>query len=160
MFKFMQPKYRFREVTELTEQVLEELGLKFLLLDVDCTLKTYCSDVLEPQIDLWIAQMKAADIRMCILSNGRFGRIGPFAEMLELPFLAPAYKPFPFRLKKAITQNGFDPKTTALVGDQVFADVMAANLAGITSILVQPFNPEQEPWFARLKRPFERMVLK
>lgn len=160
MFKILQPKFRFNCVTDIGSDFLEENNLRFLLLDVDCTLKTYCCEELESQVDLWIAQMKADDITMCILSNGRPHRIGPFAEMLQLPFAAPAFKPFPYKLRRAIRENGFIPEQTAMVGDQVFADVLAANMAGITSILVEPFNPELEPWFARLKRPFERLVLK
>ena len=44
---------------------------------------------------------------------------------------------------------------TAMVGDQVFADVMAGRLAGVFTILVRPIHPEDEPWFTRWKRPWE-----
>jgi predicted HAD superfamily phosphohydrolase YqeG len=47
-----------------------------------------------------------------------------------------------------------------VVGDQLFADVMAARLAGLASILVRPIHPEEEPWFTRLKRPLERVLLR
>ena len=47
-----------------------------------------------------------------------------------------------------------------MVGDQIFADVMAGRLAGIRSILVDPIHPEEEPWFTRLKRLPERFVLR
>jgi predicted HAD superfamily phosphohydrolase YqeG len=42
----------------------------------------------------------------------------------------------------------------------VFADVMAARAAGLRSILVRPIHPEEEPWFTRLKRPLERLVMR
>jgi predicted HAD superfamily phosphohydrolase YqeG len=61
--------------------------------------------------------------------------------------------------KAAIRRLAFDPRTTAMVGDQIFADVMAGRLAGIRCILVRPIHPEEEPWFTRLKRPWERIVL-
>lgn len=153
------PHYRISSVLDLTEECLREMQVDTLLLDVDCTLKTYCSPILEPQIDLWIALKKADKVKMCLLSNGRAGRIAPFAEMIGIPYVAPAFKPFPFGVWKALKKMNFDPKRTALVGDQIFADVMAANLAGIISILVSPFNPEKEPIYARIKRPFERIVL-
>ena len=47
-----------------------------------------------------------------------------------------------------------------MVGDQVFADVLAGRLAGIKCILVRPIHPEEEPWFTRIKRPPERLWLK
>jgi predicted HAD superfamily phosphohydrolase YqeG len=54
----------------------------------------------------------------------------------------------------------FPPASTALVGDQVFADVLAGRLAGLKTILVEPIHPEEEPWYTRLKRPPERWVLR
>ena len=47
-----------------------------------------------------------------------------------------------------------------MVGDQVFADILAGRLAGLKTILVDPIHPEEEPWFTRLKRPPERWVLR
>ena len=41
------------------------------------------------------------------------------------------------------------PSQTAIVGDQLFADVMAGRLAGVRSILVDPIHPEEEPWWTR-----------
>jgi predicted HAD superfamily phosphohydrolase YqeG len=46
-----------------------------------------------------------------------------------------------------------------MVGDQVFADVVAGRLAGLRTILVRPTSPD-EPWFTQLKRPFERQLLR
>ena len=154
------PAYRFTSVTELTTERLHAMQIDSLLLDVDCTLKTFCSSELEPQIFLWLAMQKAAGVGLCLLSNGRAKRIEPFAEMIGVPYVAPALKPLPFGVWKAVRKMNFDPKRTALVGDQIFADVMAANLAGVVSVLVSPFNPEMEPFYARWKRPFERLVLR
>ena len=38
-----------------------------------------------------------------------------------------------------------------VVGDQIFADILAGNLAGVFTILVTPIKPEQEHWFTRIK---------
>ncbi len=54
---------------------------------------------------------------------------------------------------------GSDRRRTAIVGDQLFADIMAGRLAGLTCILVRPIHPEQERWFTRIKRPLERILL-
>ena len=74
--------------------------------------------------------------------------------------MARALKPFPFRLRRAVRRMGFLPEQTAMVGDQLFADVMAGRLAGLRTILVSPIHPEDEPWFTRLKRPAERLLLR
>jgi predicted HAD superfamily phosphohydrolase YqeG len=55
---------------------------------------------------------------------------------------------------------GFDQKSTAMVGDQVFADILAGKFAGIFTILVTPIHPEEERWYTRIKRPVEKCVLR
>ena len=87
------------------------------------------------------------------------GRIRAFAEQLGLPCVAKAMKPLPWGIWSALEKLNALPAETAIVGDQLFADVMAGRLAGIRSILVRPIHPEEEPWFTRLKRRPERIVL-
>ena len=61
-------------------------------------------------------------------------------------------KPLPLGCRRAIREMGFEASRTAMVGDQLFADIVAGRLAGLTTILVDPIHPEEEPWFTRLKR--------
>ena len=68
-------------------------------------------------------------------------------------------KPLPWGVWSALRKLHSPPAETAIVGDQLFADVMAGRLAGVRSILVEPIHPEEEPWFTRLKRLPERFVL-
>ncbi len=160
VFRIFQPNLRIESVTELTPSRLEKLGLRSLLLDVDCTLKHYLNDEMPPDISRWLDSMKAASIGLCLVSNGRGPRIRRFAELVEIPYVAPAMKPLPFGCNRAVKSMGFDKKSTAMVGDQVFADLLAGKGAGLFTILVTPLSPELEPWFARIKRPFEKLVLK
>jgi len=70
-----------------------------------------------------------------------------------------AVKPLPVGCWRAARKLGLARRQTAMVGDQLFADVVAGKLAGVKTILVRPIHPEEEPWFTRLKRPLERAVL-
>jgi hypothetical protein len=49
-----------------------------------------------------------------------------------------------------------EPRWSAI---NFFADVLAGRLAGLFTILVTPLG-HHEPWFTRVKRPFERQVLR
>ena len=159
MFRIFQPHLRIESVTELTPRRLEELGIRSLLLDIDCTLKCYRSEELAPDVGGWLDSIKAANIGLCLVSNGRAPRIGRFAESVGIPFVAPAMKPLPFGCNTAVKSMGFDKHSTGMVGDQVFTDLLAGKFAGLFTILVTPLSPEQEPWFARVKRPLEKLVL-
>ena len=154
MFPFS-ARIHVESVSSLTPDFLSDHGIKNLLLDVDCTLKRYSQTELEPFSAAWLEQMRQSGVGLCLVSNGKPGRIGAFAEKHQLPFCALALKPFPFGLLRAVKEQKWDKRQTAMVGDQIYADIMAANLAGIVSILVDPIHPEEEPWFTRLKRPFE-----
>jgi HAD superfamily phosphatase (TIGR01668 family) len=144
---------------ELDLARLESLGLDALLLDADCTLKEYRSEEPLEGIDEWLATLREANIGLCLISNGLGPRIERFAKRVDLPFFAPAKKPLPFGCRRAVRTMKFDPRRTAIVGDQIFADIMAGRLAGLRSILVDPIHPEQEKWFTQIKRPFERLVI-
>ncbi|MDR1962626.1 MAG: YqeG family HAD IIIA-type phosphatase [Planctomycetaceae bacterium] len=159
MFQWFRPNLHVGSVIDLTPERLQKYELRSLLLDVDCTLKNYRSQTISPEVSRWIETMKEKGIGLCLVSNGRGERIRRFAENVQIPFVAPAMKPLPFGCQTAIRTMKFDKKSTAMVGDQVFADVLAGKLAGLFTILVVPIQPEEEPWFAKMKRPFERIVL-
>lgn len=159
MLRFLAPHLRVETVRQLSLDRLRDLGLDALLLDVDCTLKRYRKDEVTPEVAAWLERLRLGGIGLCLVSNGLGGRVRRFAEKLRLPFVSKALKPFPFGCRAAVRKMNFQPSRTAMVGDQLFADVMAGRLAGLTCILVRPIHPEEEPWFTRLKRLPERWLL-
>jgi hypothetical protein len=70
-----------------------------------------------------------------------------------------AVKPLPRGVHAALAKLQLERTRVALVGDQVFADVLAGRLAGVFTILVKP-TTTQEPWITHIKRPLERWVLR
>jgi HAD superfamily phosphatase (TIGR01668 family) len=159
MFNWLQPNLILDTVQDITPELLQKHGLRSLLLDVDSTLKRYRATEIPAKTVRWIESLQEAGIQFCILSNGREHRIRPIAEQIHLPFIAPAMKPTPFGCQTAIKTLGFDPKSTAMVGDQIFADILAGQFAKIFTILVTPIHPEEERWYTRIKRPVEKWVL-
>ena len=159
MLRWLTPDYRVAKVEALSPELLRQWGIRALLLDADCTLKPYRAADVTPEVAAWLGAMRAAGIGLCLVSNGYGRRIGEFAARVGLPFVAKAMKPLPVGCRAALRTMAFPVAGTALVGDQVFADVLAGRLAGLKTILVEPIHPEEEPWYTRLKRPAERWVL-
>ena len=158
MLNWVVPNLRLASVLDLTIDVLARQGLRGLLLDVDCTLKDHGANEFRAEVGDWVEGLRRADVRMCLLSNGRPQRIGRLAEMLDVPYVAQAMKPWPAGCRAGVSRCGLPPHEVAVVGDQLFADILAGRLAGLFTILVTPTSPI-EPWFTRLKRPLERPVL-
>ena len=153
------PRYRAEHVTDLTAERLARLGIKALLLDVDCTLKRYTQPMPAQDVLDWLDAMRRAGIFLCLVSNGKKERISQTAAKLNLPYIALALKPFPRGCRRAVKKFGLEKNATAMVGDQLLADIVAGNLAGLTTILVTPIHPEEEHIYTRIKRPFEKFFL-
>jgi HAD superfamily phosphatase (TIGR01668 family) len=119
----------------------------------------YNAGAIRSPIRRWLDLLRVRGIRLCLLSNGRSERIGPLAEKLDIPFVAKAFKPLPYGCHAALKRLRVPAHRAALIGDQLFADVLAGRLAGLFTILVTPLG-RREPWFTRVKRPFERCLLR
>ena len=152
------PDYIFKSVDRISPQFLCERGIRALVLDVDNTLTAHDSQDLAPGVADWIEQMRAAGIAPRISSNNTAARVRPFAEKLGLPFVSFSLKPASRGLRIARKAFGVSKSEMALVGDQVFTDMLAAKFYGITVLMVQPVAPDFK-WNIRLKRVLERPFL-
>ncbi|MBE6630605.1 MAG: YqeG family HAD IIIA-type phosphatase [Ruminococcaceae bacterium] len=156
---FLQPNYTFLCYRDLTPAFLHAQGIKVLLLDIDNTLAPY--EQLDPDdhIRAWLQNMADAGIKTALVSNNRAGRMTRFNATLQQPSRYSACKPLPFRGRKVMKKLGGTRKDTAIMGDQVFTDVLFARSMGIRAILVPPIKDKTNR-ITRLKRYFERGVLR
>ena len=109
----------------------------------------------------WAHAMRQAGLAVVIVSNNFKDRVAPFAEKYDLPFLCVAMKPLPFAYWRAARFLGVSRSQAVAVGDQVFTDVMGANVAGVKSILLRPSDPETSVSFRvrrRLEEPIRRKM--
>ncbi len=130
-----------------------------MILDVDNTLTTHGNPVPAEGVPEWVCEMQQAGIRMTILSNNTRERVEPFARRLGLDFAAMACKPLPFGVLRLCRRYGVRAKQAALIGDQVFTDMVCGNLSGVCTIMVRPYQLE-DGWFFRLKRRLEQPVIR
>jgi hypothetical protein len=159
MLKLITPHLQLDSVLEIQPDTIRALGLEGLLLDLDCTLKDYYESCFRPEVLAWVEQMRQERVRMCLLTNGRPHRVEPLAERLGVDCVSFAAKPLARGVRAALAKLALDRTRVALVGDQIFADVLAGRLAGVFTILVRP-TTHREPWITHIKRPLERWVLK
>lgn len=145
---------------DVTPELLTGAGVRALLVDVDDTLLSASAESLDPSIKGWFSKLAAAGFPVAILSNGSPARVAAIAEEVGVPALSMAGKPFGVAFRRGLKLlGGPDPAHTAMVGDQLFTDVLGARQAGLKTILVQPLSPGKLP-HTRLARRIERLVLK
>jgi HAD superfamily phosphatase (TIGR01668 family) len=151
------PHAYLSHATRIDAEFLRQRGIGGLLLDIDGTLKDFSAEEVPQRVVAWLDELRRAGIGLCLVSNGRPHRIGLLAEKLKLPFIAQAMKPWPRGCRRALKLLDLPAERVAIVGDQIFADVMAGRLASLYTILVCPTS-RVEPWFTRLKRPLEAPI--
>ena len=158
MSLFFPTRYR-RRVTDVSLAWLREQGIGGLILDIDNTLTTHDNPDLAPEVTAWLEQMRAAGMRMMILSNNSPERVAPFAQAVGLAFRPRAKKPLPGAYRAAAAEMGVDERACAVIGDQIFTDIVGANLAGMVSVLLEPIEWEKKQKFIVFKRFWERLLL-
>ena len=103
--------------------------------------------------------MRQAGFALTVVSNNRDERVRPFAEAIGLRFQARAAKPLPRGYRAAAASMGLTPQQCVAVGDQIFTDILGANLAGMKSVLLEPIELEVAQKFIVFKRRLERVLL-
>lgn len=152
-----QPNYQFNSILDITVSFLQENGITALLLDVDNTIITFKGNRLISGFKLWKEKIEKAGIKLIILSNGKPNRLSITAKKAELDFIALALKPLPFKYLLAAKKLGVKRNNVAVVGDQVFTDILGGKLAKIKTILLNPIKPETEKSFI-IRRKLEQKL--
>lgn len=153
------PSLMMRGITDITPETVRRIRVEALLLDVDNTLVSYAE--YEPVTGAveWAARMQEAGLQLIVVSNNQKKRVAPFAQKFNLPYITFAMKPFPFGYLKASRRLGMPHAKCAIIGDQIFTDVVGANLCGMQSILLEPIEPEKSrlvQWRRYFEKKFRR----
>jgi uncharacterized protein len=146
-------------VTELTPERLKDHGIRALMVDLDDTLVASSSPRMGLAFRRWVRGLKEAGVAVLLLSNGKPERVRRWAHVLGVEGLPLVGKPFRFAFERGLKRLGTLPHETAMVGDQLFTDVLGANALGIKSILVTPLSNKGLP-HTRLARKLERIILR
>lgn len=134
------PHLTLHNALDLAPETLRDMGIRLLLLDLDNTLSPYHLHHPDEKLTAWIKALKDMGIEPFILSNNKGPRPQLFARALEVDFAGKARKPLTRVLHDVLTRKGVNPKHAALMGDQIYTDVLCARSAGITAILVRPIS--------------------
>ncbi|MCM1507046.1 MAG: YqeG family HAD IIIA-type phosphatase [Ruminococcus flavefaciens] len=148
----------FKKITDITPDFLKKNNIKGLVLDVDNTLTTHDNPKPAENVPEWIGLMKKNRIKLVIVSNNHPPRVKPFADMLGIDFVCDGKKPLPNGFREAVKRLGLPKKNISAVGDQIFTDVLGANLFGIRMLYTAPIEYEKTTFF-KVKRFLEKPFL-
>ena len=152
------PTAAYETILSVTPEVLKNMSVSAIILDIDNTCTTHDNPTPIDGLFDWLDSMKAAGIKMIIVSNNHVPRVTPFAELLGLDFIPEGAKPLTKGYRQAAQKLGVPKSEIVTIGDQLFTDILGAKLFGIQSILVKPIEPEKTRFF-KFKRAAEKPFL-
>ncbi len=159
--RLLMPRYRFAHILDVTPDDLRKMGAKGVGLDIDNTVAPDGTFNYTPGIREWVKKIKDAGFPVMIISNGSLLRLGPVIRYLGLPYIHMAGKPSPRGLIKAAKRMNIDITELAMLGDQLFSDIKAANRCGAIPVRIDPLKerslyPHYYKWKAKREAPIIR----
>jgi HAD superfamily phosphatase (TIGR01668 family) len=144
---------------DVPHEELEAAGIRGLIVDLDNTLLGFRETELADEHLSWVSRAHDRGFRIVMLSNNFSERVNGLAARLNVACIPNALKPLPFGFLRAKQCLGMRRREIAVVGDQLFTDVLGGKLCGFYTILTEPIAAKD---FAvtRVFRFFERLMLR
>ena len=134
------PKVIAPALTDVDGALLSRLGVELLMLDFDNTIVPYTTSVPTQEMERWLDWVKCSGVQVCVLSNSHKERVKVFCRHYGIDCITHARKPFSQGIRQCLERYGIPARHAALVGDQIYTDVLGANRMGVTSILVSAIH--------------------
>ena len=129
---------------------LSRRGISYLIIDVDSTIADAHSPEMSPGAFKAIkSAMERGFIKnACLVSNVMYGRkkrerVATMARKLGIPYVAASFynaKPRSSPFVKGLNLLNSRIEDTAVIGDQIFTDILGGNRLGMLTILIQPLG--------------------
>lgn len=134
------PKVIAPALTDVDGALLSRLGVELLMLDFDNTIVPYTTSVPTQEMERWLDWVKHSGVQVCVVSNSHKERVKVFCRHYGIDCITHARKPFSQGIRQCLERYGIPARHAALVGDQIYTDVLGANRMGVTSILVSAIH--------------------
>jgi HAD superfamily phosphatase (TIGR01668 family) len=159
MFEYFRPTLQAPSLDLISVEQLVQNGIRGLIIDLDNTMTPWNDVEVGPKVAEWFIKVKDSGIRACVVSNNKKRqRVAVVAEGLGIPFVFRATKPRGRAFRAGMDRLGTGQKDTAVIGDQLFTDILGGNRLGLYTILVTPIN-DHEFIGTRVMRRIEKVLV-
>ncbi len=159
MFEKLKPDQMVESVCNVNLEELMRRGIFNIIIDLDNTLIPWGDEAIIPEIYQWVKAGQEMGFRFCIVSNGSFKRIRHFASKFGVLVAPKRGKPLSRAFKSAMLKLDGNQHNTAVIGDQIFTDILGGNRLNLYTILVEPIS-KREFIGTRIMRFFEKTIAK
>lgn len=143
MYKLLCPHIIVKTLYDIELYTLKERGIKGIIFDLDNTIIPWDRPNMSPEITQWLHGLLAQGFKLCLVSNNMDKRVKKIAGIFDIPFVARAYKPAKTGFRRAMATMELTDLQVAVVGDQLFTDVLGGNRLGLCTIWVAPLTTKE-----------------
>ncbi|MDP2401810.1 MAG: YqeG family HAD IIIA-type phosphatase [Actinomycetota bacterium] len=154
----LQPDLYYRDVHSIDLDALAAEGRDTLLIDLDNTLLPRDASDVPEDLRAWASSLSQRGMSASLVSNNWHAHVKSVADELGFALVSKAIKPLPFAFLRALGLLDSDRHRAAVIGDQIFTDILGGNLLGMRTVLVMPLSATDLPHTLALRR-LEALVL-
>lgn len=158
VLSLLRPRLIYNSIFDIPLAELHQTGIRGLIFDLDNTLTEWDNPELSEETVEWLKEAKDVGHRMCFVSNNSDHRVREVADLVQVPFVARAGKPRRRSFRRALEIMRTSREETAVIGDQLFTDMLGGNRLGLLTILVTPIS-KHEFIGTRFVRLIEKIIL-
>lgn len=145
MWKRLIPFTHAQSIFEIDVSFYKNLGVKFILVDLDNTLDSYKTALPSKRVIDLKEDLLMEGIELIITSNNTGKRVTKYSRALGVRFMSKVGKPFSRKLLKKLRELKIQKHEVILIGDQIVTDISCANGAKIKSVLTEKLVEEDQP---------------
>lgn len=135
------PDYIATSVLKINIDDLQSRGITHVVFDVDETVVPRKHNKLTKAYIDFLQHLEEKEFILLIGSNSKRD-LSEITQHINSKVVKPShisFKPLKKYYQKVIDATGTTPEHIAMVGDKILNDVVGANFAGLTTILVEPY---------------------
>jgi len=156
--KYFKPDIYLESIAYLDTGKLFKSGIRILLVDLDNTLSEHGSVNPDTFALEQIKRVELSGIKCIIFSNAMGNRAKEFSDNMGIDCITKPIKPTKRGIKKFFAKYPeFGRDEVAIIGDQLFTDVLTGKRSKIYTILVNPLF-DKETGQVKLKRIIEDKI--
>jgi len=159
LYNLLCPNIIVETLYEIEINELQQLGIRGIIFDLDNTIIPWDSPTMSPDIIQWMQVLLAQGFKICLVSNNMGKRVQTISEKFDIPFVSRAYKPAKSGFRQAIVKMELTENQVAVVGDQLFTDILGGNRLGLYTIWVAPLSAT-EFFGTKITRRLEKLAVR
>ena len=157
MLKYLYPHEYIDSVFSIDFKKLHDKGYRGIIFDIDNTL-VHNNEGSNEAVDNLFKELQLIGFKTILLTDNSVERVQTFIKNIDTPYIALAQKPKVSGYKQSLRILELDKSEVVYIGDQLFTDILGANMCRIQCILVEFLRKDDETYFGK-RRAVEKKIL-